>query len=86
MAALGKSGKPISGPVRRASPLKSGLRGSRNWATAQMRAANYNPKAKRRLIFAGFVLLLFVVWSGLWLGAFCRMYRRPVGNSPKHNS
>lgn len=57
-------------PQRRVSPLKPGISGARNWATAQVRAASYSPKRMRRLIFTGLALLTFVLWGALWLGGF----------------
>ncbi len=60
----------MAAPVRRVSPLKPGLTGARNWATAQVRAASYTRKGFWRLTLS----ILFIVFSigflGLWLGGF----------------
>jgi len=53
---------------RRVSPIKPGLTGARNWATAQVRSASYNPKKRRRLILSAVALGLATLWMGLWLG------------------
>jgi len=70
----GRAGKPgrtakFAG-TRRVSPLKPGLRGARNWATAQIRSASYSRRKFNRLLIAALVLVFGVVWSGLWLGGF----------------
>ncbi|NNC36797.1 MAG: FtsQ-type POTRA domain-containing protein [Hyphomonadaceae bacterium] len=56
--------------ARRVSPIKPGLTGARNWATAQVRAASYSRKSMIRLIASGLVLLLAILWMALWLGGF----------------
>ncbi|HHL42198.1 MAG TPA: FtsQ-type POTRA domain-containing protein [Hellea balneolensis] len=65
----GKRIKAKSGP-RRVSPLKPGLRGIRNWTTAQLRSASYSKAKRIRLIWSGIFLVLGVIWGGLWLGGF----------------
>lgn len=55
---------------RRVTPLKPGLSGARNWATAQVRGAAYSRKRMMRLIASGVLLFLTVLWLGLWLGGF----------------
>lgn len=55
---------------RRVSPLKPGLSGARNWATAQVRGAGYSRKRMMRLIASGTLLLLAILWMALWLGGF----------------
>jgi len=57
-------------PARRVSPIKPGLTGARNWATAQVRAASYSRKKMIRLIASGIALLLAILWMALWLGGF----------------
>lgn len=69
MAAIGK-GKSIPQGSHRVSPLKPGLRGARNWASAQMRAASHTRKGFVRLVASIIGTLLFVVFIGLWLGGF----------------
>ncbi len=68
----GRGGKPgrMAGGVRRVSPLKPGLRGARNWATAQIRSASYSRRKFNHLLIAALVLVSGVIWSGLWLGGF----------------
>ena len=69
MAAV-KKGKSIPKGSHRVSPLKPGLRGARNWASAQMRAASHTRKGFTRLVLSIVGTLLFVVFLGLWLGGF----------------
>lgn len=59
-----------SSQVRRVSPLKPGLSGARNWATAQMRAATYSRQGFWRLIWSIFLMFFLVVLGALWLGGF----------------
>jgi cell division protein FtsQ len=72
MAKVGrKKKKSVPAPVvQRVSPLKPGLRGARNWATAQLRMAGYSRRGMWRLVFSiGFTIFL-VVLAALWLGGF----------------
>ena len=69
MAALRK-GKSIPKGSRRVSPLKPGMRGARNWASAQVRAASHTRKGFTRLAFSILGTFLFIVFLGLWLGGF----------------
>lgn len=69
MAAIGK-GKSIPQGSHRVSPLKPGLRGARNWASAQMRAASHTRKGFIRLVASIIGTLLFIIFVGLWLGGF----------------
>jgi cell division protein FtsQ len=69
MAAV-KKGKSIPKGSQRVSPLKPGLRGARNWASAQMRAASHTRKGFTRLVLSIFATLLFVIFLGIWLGGF----------------
>lgn len=69
MAAV-KKGKSIPKGSHRVSPLKPGLRGARNWASAQMRAASHTRKGFTRFVFSILGTLLFVIFLGLWLGGF----------------
>jgi cell division protein FtsQ len=95
MAAIGKIHKrpPVrrkpakktkSGSTRRVSSLKPGLQGARNWATAQVRAASYSRKKMVRLIVAGVVLLLSIIWMALWLGGFIPNIQSATGKFTKH--
>ena len=59
--AKGRSTKKLS-TVHRVSPIKPGVRGARNWATAQVRAAGYSRKGFWRLVssITGlFILIIF---------------------------
>lgn len=69
MAAV-KKGKSIPKGSHRVSPLKPGLRGARNWASAQMRAASHTRKGFTRFVLSIAGTLLFIVFLGLWLGGF----------------
>ncbi len=62
--------KNIANGMRRVSPLKPGLRGARNWATAQIRSASYSRRKLVHLIVSGFFLAFAMLWGGLWLGGF----------------
>lgn len=67
---LGKSIKGNYSGTRRVSPIKPGLRGARNWASAQIRSASYNRKKFKRMVLGGILLFGFIIWLGLWLGGF----------------
>ena len=69
MAAVGK-GKSIPQGSHRVSPLKPGLRGARNWASAQMRAASHTRKGFIRLVLSIIGTFLFIIFLGIWLGGF----------------
>ena len=69
MAAIGR-GKSIPKGSHRVSPLKPGLRGARNWASAQMRAANHTRKGFTRFVVSIVGTLLFIIFLGLWLGGY----------------
>lgn len=69
MAAVGKRNSIPQGS-HRVSPLKPGLRGARNWASAQMRAASHTRKGFIRLVASIVGTLLFIVFLGVWLGGF----------------
>lgn len=70
----------ISPGSRRVSPLKPGLRGARNWASAQMRAASHTQKGFVRLVASIVGILIFVVFVGLWLGGFMPNVRQATGD------
>lgn len=71
MAAIGKRRSPVkTRPVRRVSPLKPGLRGARNWATAQVRAASYSRKGFARLTMSIAFMFFLIIFGALWLGGF----------------
>ncbi len=70
MAQVGKKGSNSAPVVHRVSPLKPGLRGARNWATAQVRAAKYTKRGFWRLMTSLIALSLLTVFTALWLGGF----------------
>jgi len=69
MAAV-KKGKSIPKGSHRVSPLKPGLRGARNWASAQMRAASHTRQGFTRLVASIVGTLLLIIFLGIWLGGF----------------
>lgn len=92
MAAIGKTKKrqparrkpaKSSSAPRRVSPLKPGLRGARNWATAQVRAASYSRKKMIRLVLASLALLFSILWVALWLGGFLPGIQSATGKFTK---
>ncbi len=56
--------------IKRVSPLKPGLRGARNWVTAQVRAASYSRKGAWRLALGIVFMFFLIAFMGLWLGGF----------------
>jgi len=73
MAAMskGKRRKPVKpSHVNRVSPIKPGLRGARNWATAQLRAASYTRNGFARLTLSIAFVIFMIVFGALWLGGF----------------
>jgi len=56
--------------IKRVSPLKPGLRGARNWVTAQMRGAQYSRKGTIRFFIGLFVIFFAILLLALWLGGF----------------
>jgi len=56
--------------IKRVSPLKPGLRGARNWATAQIRAAGYSRQGFWRLFIGFAVIIGSITLLALWLGGF----------------
>ncbi len=78
MATVGRSR-----PVKRVSPIKPGLRGARNWATAQVRAASYSAKGFWRLCLTVFILIAAVILGALWLGGFLPNAQQATSNFTK---
>lgn len=71
MAKVGrKRSSMAAGSLQRVSPLKPGLRGARNWATAQLRAAGYSREGMWRLVMSGVMTMAAIVLAALWLGGF----------------
>lgn len=71
MAAVKKARKKSKTPaMTRVSPIKPGLKGARNWATAQVRAASYSRKGFWRLVSSVVFTFVFIVFGALWLGGF----------------
>ena len=56
--------------LSRVSPLKPSLRGARNWATAQLRAARYSRRSFWRLLLSILAVSFLVLFGALWLGGF----------------
>ncbi|NNE58652.1 MAG: FtsQ-type POTRA domain-containing protein [Hellea sp.] len=69
--------------IKRVSPLKPGLRGARNWATAQLRAANYSRKGFWRLALSVLGIFLFIGFIALWLGGLLPDAKRVGDNFTK---
>ena len=76
--------KPLRGGPRRVSPLKPGLSGARNWATAQIRAASYSRKRMARLVMGGLFLGFMILWMALWLGGFIPNIKASTHDFTKH--
>ena len=68
MAAIGN--KTPKANLSRVSPLKPSLRGARNWAKAQLRAASYSRKSFWRLMFSVIFVVGLIFFGALWLGGF----------------
>jgi len=84
MAAIRKRRSPVkTRPVRRVSPLKPGLHGARNWATAQVRAASYTRKGFARLSLSIAFIFFFMIFCALWLGGFLPDVRQAGQNFTK---
>ena len=79
MAAIGRNS-----PVKRVSPLKPGLRGARNWATAQMRSASYSRKGFWKLCLSILFVVFTIGFIGLWLGGFLPDARQAGQNFTKN--
>ena len=69
MAAIKKRASIPQGS-HRVSPLKPGLRGARNWASAQMRSASHTRKGFIRFTLSIVFVLLSLIFVALWLGGF----------------
>jgi len=67
MAAVKKRTQTKLGSVRRVSPLKPGLRGARNWAAAQVRAASHTRKGMIRFCVSVFLMFCLMIFLALWL-------------------
>ncbi len=53
--------------IRRVSPLKPGLRGARNWMTAQVRHAQYSRRAMVRFVLSVILIFAVIIFAALWL-------------------
>ncbi len=69
MAAIKKRASIPQGS-HRVSPLKPGLRGARNWASAQMRSASHTRKGFIRFTLSIVFVFLSLAFVALWLGGF----------------
>ena len=76
MAAVKKRKNLKTASIYRVSPLKPGLRGARNWASAQMRAAGHTRKAMMRFVGSIILILCALLWLALWLGGFMPQVRQ----------
>ena len=56
--------------------LKPGLRGARNWASKQMRAASHTRKGFMRFLGGVCILFLLLIFLALWLGGFLPQIRQ----------
>lgn len=73
MAKVARKKSASKAPARapqRVSPMKPGISGARNWATAQVRAATYTRKAFMRLTLSILFIFLAVLYGALWLGGY----------------
>lgn len=80
MAKVKRQRSSISPNARRVSPLKPGLRGARNWASAQVRAAGHTQKGFVRLVASILAIFGFVIFMGLWLGGVLPQVRQATGD------
>lgn len=54
--------------IKRVSPLKPGLRGARNWMTAQVRSAQYSRRRMFRFVIGLVFIFAGIIFLALWLG------------------
>ncbi len=80
MATIGNRRATSRRNVNRVSPIKPGLRGARNWATAQIRAASYSRQGFWRLTLTIVFTVFLIVFIGLWLGGFLSNVRQVADN------
>lgn len=80
MAQVKRQRNSISPKTRRVSPLKPGIRGARNWASAQVRAASHTQKGFVRLVSSIVAIFIFIIFMGLWLGGFLPHARQATGD------
>jgi len=78
MAAVKKRKQTKLGTVQRVSPLKPGLRGARNWASAQMRAASHTRKGMIRFIASLFGMFCMLAFLALWLSGTLPQLRQSM--------
>lgn len=72
--------KRNSGSYRRVSPLKPGLRGARNWASAQVRAAGHTRRGFIRFTLSVLAVIFAVTFFALWIGGFLPQVRQGVSD------
>ncbi len=73
MAKIGRNisaGKSSARSVQRISPMKPGLSGARNWATAQVRAASYTRKGFLRLVLSILFVFCLIFYCALLFGGY----------------
>lgn len=71
--------------IKRVSPLKPGLRGARNWVTAQVRSAQYSRQRMTRFILSLFLIFAAILFTALWLGGFLPDAQKSSRNFVKSN-
>ena len=78
---MAKVKKPVSyAGSQRVSPLKPGLRGARNWAAAQMRAASHTRKGMVRFVASIILAFLAMIVFGLWLSGDLPRVKQGIGD------
>jgi len=78
---MAKVKKPVSyAGSQRVSPLKPGLRGARNWAAAQVRAAGHTRKAMARFVASIILVFLAIIVFGLWLSGDLMRVKQNIGD------
>ena len=80
MAKVKRQRSSIPTNARRVSPLKPGLRGARNWASAQVRAAGHTQQGFIRLVASIVAIFIFIIFMGLWLGGLLPNVRQATGD------
>lgn len=80
MAKVNKKSGSIPSKPQRVSPLKPGLRGARNWASAQVRAASHTQQGFLRLVASIVAIIIFAIFMGVWLGGYMPNVKKATGD------
>ena len=80
MAKVKKKSGSIPSNTQRVSPLKPGLRGARNWASAQVRAASHTQQGFLRLVASIVAIIIFTIFMGIWLGGYMPNVKKATGD------